>query len=394
MYPKLTLKPGKEKSLLNFHPWIFSGAIASINREIEEGEVVEVFSSEKKYLATAHFHDGSIAARIISFEQREINSEFWKEKITKAFSIRQHLGFADDKNTNGFRLVNAEGDGMPGLIVDVYNRTAVIQAHTISMHTNAQMFAEIISELFGNGFSVYDKSAEVLKRKNEPSVDGQNKYLLGEKGNQIISENGLKFFVDWEQGQKTGFFLDQRDNRNLLMQYAKNKKVLNAFAYSGGFSVYALQGNAALVHSVDSSRTAADWAERNIELNFPNETRHQFFTEDVFDFLKKTEEKYEVMVLDPPAFAKHQSAVKNAAIAYRNMNAEAMKRIAAQGILFTFSCSQHIDKMLFQKIIFSAAAMTKRNVHVLHQLHQPADHAFSIYHPEGEYLKGLVLFVE
>lgn len=392
MYHKLTLKPGKEKSLLNFHPWVFSGAIASITREIEEGEVVEVFSSEKKYLATAHFHDGSITGRIISFEQREINRDFWKEKIAKAFSIRQQLGFVDNKSTNAYRLINAEGDGMPGLIIDVYDRTAVMQAHTTSMHANVQMFAEILGELFGPDFSVYDKSAEALNRKNETTI--QNKYLLGEKRNEIISENGLKFLVDWEQGQKTGFFLDQRDNRKLLQQYSSNKKVLNAFAYSGGFSVYALQAGASLVHSVDSSRTAAELAEKNIQLNFPDEQRHKFFTEDVFDFLKKTEEKYEVMVLDPPAFAKHQSAVKNAAIAYRNMNAEAMKRIAPSGILFTFSCSQHIDKTLFQKIIFSAAAMSKRNVRVLHQLHQPADHAFSIYHPEGEYLKGLVLAVE
>jgi len=392
MYPKLILKPGKEKSLLNFHPWIFSGAVASISREIKEGEVVEIFSSDNNYLATAHFHNGSITARIISFKQCEINKGFWKEKITNAFTIREKLGFINNSNTNCFRLINAEGDGMPGLIIDVYDRTAVIQAHNVSMHGNVQLFAEIITELFGDGFSVFDKSAEALNRKNETSIE--NKYLLGERGNQIVSENGLKFFVDWEQGQKTGFFLDQRDNRKLLQQYSANKKVLNAFAYSGGFSVYALQAGASLVHSVDSSRTAAELAEKNIQLNFPNEQRHKFFIEDVFDFLKKSEEKYEVMVLDPPAFAKHQSAVKNAAIAYRNMNAEAMKRIAPSGILFTFSCSQHIDKTLFQKIIFSAAAMSKRNIRVLHQLHQPPDHAFSIYHPEGEYLKGLVLSVE
>ena len=392
MYPKLTLKPGKEKSLLNLHPWLFSGAVASINREIAEGEVVEIFSSDKKYLATAHFHDGSITGRVISFDHREINRDFWKEKIKKAFSIRQQLRLVDNKNTNAYRLVNAEVDGMSGLIIDVYDRTAVMQAHTISMYENAQLFAEIIAELFGADFSVYDKSAEALNRKNETAI--QNKYLLGEKRNQIISENGLKFLVDWEQGQKTGFFLDQRDNRKLLQQYSSNKKVLNAFAYSGGFSVYALQADASLVHSVDSSRTAAELAEKNIQLNFPDEQRHNFFTEDVFDFLKKSGEKYDVMVLDPPAFAKHQSALKNAAIAYRNMNAEAMKRIAPSGILFTFSCSQHIDKTLFQKIIFAAAAMSKRNVRVLHQLHQPTDHAFSIYHPEGEYLKGLVLFVE
>jgi 23S rRNA (cytosine1962-C5)-methyltransferase len=393
MYPKLTLKPGKEKSLLNFHPWVFSGAIASINREIEEGEVLEIFSSDKKYLATAHFHDGSITGRIISFEQKEINREFWKEKIAKAFSLREKLGFIHNEETNCFRLVNAEGDGMPGLIVDVYDRTAVLQAHNISMHANVQMFAEIIVELFGSGFSVYDKSAEVLNRKNDTSV--VNKYLIGEKQDQTVSENGLKYFVDWEQGQKTGFFLDQRDNRKLLMQYSLNKKVLNAFAYSGGFSVYALAGGAQVVHSVDISAAAAALAEKNISLNLSGSiNRHKYFTEDVFDFIKKTEEKYEAIILDPPAFAKHRSAVKNAAIAYRNMNAEAMRKISANGILFTFSCSQHVDKTLFRQVIFSAATMAKRNVRVLHQLHQPSDHAFSIYHPEGEYLKGLVLLVE
>ena len=393
MYPKLILKPGKEKSLLNFHPWIFSGAIAKADGDIKEGDVVEIFSSDKRYLATAHYHDGSITGRIISFEQREINREFWKEKITKAFSVREMLGFIRNEETNCFRLVNAEGDGMPGLIVDVYDRTAVIQSHNISMYANVKMFAEIIAELFGNNFSVYDKSAEALNRKNETSV--QNKYLIGEKQNQTVNENSLKFFVDWEQGQKTGFFLDQRDNRKLLMQYTLGKKVLNAFAYSGGFSVYALAGGAQHVYSVDSSSAAAAWAEKNVSLNLSGSiNRHRFFTEDVFDFIKKSEEVYDVIVLDPPAFAKHQSAVKNAAIAYRNLNAEALKRIAPSGILFTFSCSQHIDKTLFRQIIFSASAMSKRNVRVLHQLHQPADHAFSIYHPEGEYLKGLVLFVE
>ncbi|MBK5285312.1 MAG: class I SAM-dependent rRNA methyltransferase [Bacteroidia bacterium] len=392
MYPKLILKPGKEKSLINFHPWIFSGAIASINREIAEREVVEIFSSDKKYLATAHFHDGSITGRIISFEQREINHDFWKEKITKSFSLRKQLGFIGNKNTNAFRLINAEGDGMPGLIIDVYGRTAVMQAHTISMHSHTQMFAEILVELFGSDFSVFDKSAETLNRKNETTI--QNKYLIGENKNQIISENGLKFSVDWERGQKTGFFLDQRDNRKFLQHFSSGKKVLNAFAYTGGFSVYALEGGASLVHSVDSSRLASEWAKKNIEINFPGETRHNFFTEDVFDFLKKTKEKYDVIILDPPAFAKHQSAMKNASIAYRNMNAEAIKRIAPSGILFTFSCSQHIDKTLFQKIIFAASAISKRNIRVLHQLHQPPDHAFSIYHPEGEYLKGLVLAVE
>jgi 23S rRNA (cytosine1962-C5)-methyltransferase len=392
MYKELFLKKGKEKSLLNFHPWVFSGAIASDISKISDGEVVEIFSADKKYLATAHFNNGSIMGRIISFEQKEINAAFWKQKFEKAFALRKRLGFINNKHTNAFRLVHGEGDGMPGLIVDVYDRTAVIQAHTIAMHGNAETFAKILSEIFGNDFSVYDKSAEILNRKN--ATEGQNKYLLGKKENQIISENDLKFFVDWEQGQKTGFFLDQRDNRKLLSEYSHGKKVLNAFAYSGGFSVYALKADAELVHSVDSSEIASQWANKNVSLNFPNEKRHAFFREDVFDFLKNVEEKYDVIVLDPPAFAKHFSAVKNASIGYRNLNAEAIRKIAAGGILFTFSCSQHIDQVLFQQIIFAAAAQAKRNVRVLHRLHQPSDHPFSIYHPEGEYLKGLVLYVE
>ncbi len=394
MYKKLVLKKGKEKSLLNFHPWVFSGAVASDVSEIADGETVEIFSAEKKYLATAHFNNGSIIARIISFEQGEINYEFWKEKFTGAFELRQRLGFINNKSTNAFRLINAEGDGMPGLIIDVYDQTAVIQAHTIAMHGQVETFAKILSEIFGKNFSVFDKSAETMNRKNAPSANTQNKYLVGEKRNQIINENGLKFFVDWEQGQKTGFFIDQRDNRKLLSEYSSNKKVLNAFAYSGGFSVYALTGGAAMVHSVDSSEPAAQWAEKNVALNFHDEKRHRFFKEDVFDFLKKSQEKYEVIILDPPAFAKHFSAVKNASIGYRNLNAEAIRKISAGGILFTFSCSQHIDQVLFQKIIFAAAALAKRNVRVLHRMHQPADHPFSIYHPEGEYLKGLVLYVE
>ena len=392
MYKKLFLKKGKEKSLLNFHPWIFSGAIASDVSKISDGEVVEIFSADKKYIASAHFNNGSIMGRIISFEQREINETFWKEKFENAFALRKRLGFINNKQTNAFRLVHGEGDGIPGLIIDVYDRTAVIQAHTIAMHNNAAAFAKIILEIFGNDFSVYDKSAETLNRKN--ATEGQNKYLSGGKGNQIITENGIKFFVDWEQGQKTGFFLDQRDNRKLLSEYSASKKVLNAFAYSGGFSVYTLKASAALVHSVDSSEIASQWAEKNVGLNFTNENRHTFFKEDVFDFLKNTREKYDVMVLDPPAFAKHFSAVKNASMGYRNLNAEAIKKIAAAGIIFTFSCSQHIDQTLFQQIIFSAAALAKRNVRVLHRLHQPPDHPFSIYHPEGEYLKGLVLYVE
>ena len=376
----------------NFHPWLFSGAVQSQDKELTEGCIVEIFSSDNNYLATAHFHHGSIVARILSFEKCEIDQQFFDQKIRKAFELRKNLQLTNSKDTTVYRLINAEGDGLPGLIVDIYNTTAVIQVHTAGMFESRELVKNALlhtSEL--NLQAVYDKSAGSMEKHSD--IESQNSYLFGEKGNNVVIENGIKFSVDWEEGQKTGFFIDQRENRKLLMHYSKNKKVLNTFAYSGGFSLYALKAGAALVHSVDSSRKAMEWANENIELNV-KDAPHEYFALDTFDFLKRGMENYDVIILDPPAFAKHLSAVDKATIGYRNLNYEAIKRINKNGILFTFSCSQAIDKNLFRKIVFMAAAQAKRNVKVLHQLSQAPDHPVSIYHPEGEYLKGLVLYVE
>jgi 23S rRNA (cytosine1962-C5)-methyltransferase len=392
-YPKIILKPGKERSLQNFHPWLFSGAIQDVKGNPAEGDIVEIYSSKNNYLAAGHCHDGSISVRVFSFIQQEINYDFWKEKIAKAYTRRKILGFINNPKTNVYRLVHAEGDDMPGLIIDIYNHTAVIQTHTVGMYEIRHDLAKAIIEVYGNSIkAVYDKSAETMgKQINEPLA---NSYLIGERIEENISENGIRFKVDWEAGQKTGFFIDQRDNRALLSHYSKGKKVLNAFAYSGGFSVYALAGGAAMVHSVDSSQKAMEWAETNIQSNFPNTEKHATFSEDVFDYLKKMETDYEVIILDPPAFAKHLSSVDKATIGYRNLNSEALKKMKNGGILFTFSCSQVIDRTLFRKILFMSALQAGKKVRVLHQLSQPADHPINIYHPEGEYLKGLVLLVE
>lgn len=392
LYPKIILKKGKERSLLNFHPWLFSGAVQLQDKELKEGSVAEIFSSENKYLATAHFHHGSIVARVLSFEQCEINAAFFNNKIRNAFELRKNIGLYDLKDTNVFRLLHAEGDGMPGLIVDIYNRTAVVQTHTAGMYEARELIKDALLHVKELKLeAVYDKSADAMAK--QAAISSENSYLYGQRSDNEVMENGVKFFIDWEEGQKTGFFIDQRENRKLLAQYAVNKKVLNTFAYSGGFSLYALKAGASLVHSVDSSKKAMETASKNIALNFTN-APHEYFTMDTFDFLKKNEEQYDIMVLDPPAFAKHLSAVDKATIGYRNLNFEAIKRIKQNGILFTFSCSQAIDKNLFRKIVFMAAAQAKRNVKILHQLTQSPDHPVSIYHPESEYLKGLVLFVE
>jgi len=389
LYPRLFLKPQKERSILNQHPWLFSGAVAHGDESIREGEIVEIYSADKKYLATGHYHEGSIKTRIFSFEETACDYEFWKKKLAAAIALRQLLGYPS-ADTNAFRLVNAEGDGLPGLIIDIYNKTAVIQAHTKGMYQLRSVFCEALLELLpGIITTVYDKSFETSGENDE----GGNSFLAGNEKHASILEHGIRFEVDVESGQKTGFFLDQRENRKLLAAYANGKNVLNTFAYSGGFSLYALKANAGLVHSVDSSKKAAELCEKNVASNF-TAANHAFFTEDVFDFLKKSSGQYDVMVLDPPAFAKHLSAVAKATVGYRNLNAEAMKRISSKGILFTFSCSQVIDKNLFRKIIFTSAIQARRNVKVLHQLTQPADHPVSIYHPEGDYLKGLVLYVE
>ena len=390
--PKIILKKTKERSLQNFHPWLFSGAIEKKEDGIKEGDAVEIFSHNQNYLATGHYHEGSIMVRVFSFEKTDYSYDFWKSKLVKAFQLREQLGMINNAETNVYRLVNAEGDGMPGLIIDVYSTTAVVQTHTLGMHRLKHFIVEALKEIYGSRLTaIYDKSAESMRKQEATGMT--NGFLFGKEDEIVAIENNIRFYIDVPEGQKTGFFIDQRENRKLLAYYSKEKSVLNAFAYSGGFSMHALNGKAALVHSVDSSKKAAALAERNIALNF-RDAPHQFFSEDVFDFLKKSETRYDIMVLDPPAFAKHLSSVDKATIGYRNLNSEAFRQIKKIGIVFTFSCSQVIDKNLFRKIIFTAAAQAKRNVKVLHQLTQPADHPISIYHPEGEYLKGLVLYVE
>lgn len=395
-YPKIILKKGKERSLQNFHPWLFSGAVEEADDGIDEGDIVEIYSVNQNYLATGHYHEGSIKVRIFSFEKTDCGYEFWKEKLVKALELRERLGMVNDPETNVYRLIHAEGDGLPGLIIDIYNTTAVIQTHTLGMHRIKNFLADGLKEIYGAKLTaIYDKSADTMSKQEAApaAMKMNNEYLFGKEQEVEILENKIKFTVDIKEGQKTGFFIDQRDNRKLLASYSNGKKVLNAFAYSGGFSLYALKGNASMVHSVDSSKKAAELAEKNVALNF-NQPSHQFFQEDVFDFLKKSETAYDVIVLDPPAFAKHLSSVDKATVGYRNLNYEAIRRIQKNGVLFTFSCSQVIDKHLFRKIVFTAAAQSKRNVKVLHQLTQPADHPISLYHPEGEYLKGLVLYIE
>ena len=392
MFPKIILHPAKERSIQNKHPWLFSGAIKKTEGDPKEGDIVEIFSSAGLYLATGHYHAGSITVRIFSFDRITPDYQFWKSKLRSALEFRKKLNLTDNSETNCYRLVHAEGDGMPGLIIDIYNSVAVIQTHTLGMHGIKNHLTEALKELFGDKLTaIYDKSGDTMSRQQQ--VEIVNQMLVGNQTEVDVLENGIRFHVNFSEGQKTGFFLDQRENRKLLGHYSAGKKVLNTFAYSGGFSMYALKNNATLVHSVDSSKKAAEWAEKNVKLNF-NAAPHHFFAEDVFDFLKKSSEVYDVIVLDPPAFAKHLSAVKQATMGYRNLNTEAIRRIAPGGILFTFSCSQVIDKELFRKIIFTASAQARRNVRILHQLSQPPDHPISIYHPEGEYLKGLVLYVE
>lgn len=392
-FPKIVLAKGKERSLLNKHPWLFSGAVHRIERECTEGDIVEIYNSTGNYIATGHYHEGSIKVRIFSFEKTKAGKTFWDQKIKSAFDVRKQLGFLNNENTNCYRLIHGEGDGMPGLIVDVYYDTVVMQAHSAGMYQLRNIIADsIIKHSNGDIKNVYNKSAESMAKQGIAEI--QNDFLKGNAEEVIVKENGIKFHVDFLSGQKTGFFLDQRENRKLLSEYSKGKKVLNTFAYSGGFSLYALKNNASLVHSVDSSKRAEVWYQKNLELNFNKPINEKFFTQDTFDFFKQSDEKYEVMVLDPPAFAKHLSAVNKAAIGYKNLNTEALKRISPNGILFTFSCSQAIDKKLFRQILFSSAVESGRNIRILHQLTQPQDHPVSIYHPEGEYLKGLVLHVE
>ncbi|MFI3240099.1 MAG: class I SAM-dependent rRNA methyltransferase [Bacteroidales bacterium] len=392
-YKKIILRKGKEESLKRFHPWVFSGAIASIERGIEEGDLVTVYSCDGRHIGNGHYQIGSITVRILDFSQRAIDKEFFAERIQAAFQMRQNLGLINENN-NSFRLVHGEGDFLPGLVIDVYGNTAVVQAHSPGMHFARNIIAEALTELDSNVIAnVYYKSETTLPFKAE--LDPQNDYLVGKFETNIAIENGLKFHADWLKGQKTGFFIDQRDNRALLEQYSKGRNVLNMFCYTGGFSFYAMRGDANLVHSVDSSAKAIQLTNDNIKLNFPESNNHEAYAVDAFKFLADIEQdQYDLIVLDPPAFAKHKSALKNALIGYRKLNYKAFEKIASGGIVFTFSCSQAVSKEQFRLAVFSAAAQSGRKVRILHQLTQPNDHPINIYHPEGEYLKGLVLYVE
>ncbi|MFH8142843.1 MAG: class I SAM-dependent rRNA methyltransferase [Muribaculaceae bacterium] len=390
----LRLKKGKEESLDRFHPWVFSGALAEpLPDGLEEGEVVGVESSTGRFIGTGHFQIGSIAVRILDFSQREIDASFFAERLKEAFAVREALGLKRPDN-NAFRLVHGEGDFLPGLVIDIYGPTAVVQAHSPGMHYCRDIIARELVGLEGLGVSnVYYKSETTLPFKAR--LDPQNDYLIGEFSGSEAIENGLRFNIDWLRGQKTGFFVDQRDNRSLLEHYSRGRKVLNMFCYTGGFSVYAMRGDARLVHSVDSSEKAITLTDANISLNFPGDTRHKSFAEDAFKFLDKMGDgDYDLVVLDPPAFAKHRSALRNALRGYQKLNFKAMEKLAKGSILFTFSCSQAVSREQFRLAVFSAAAQSGRKIRILHQLTQPADHPVNIYHPEGEYLKGLVLYVE
>lgn len=393
-FARVILHGGKDQSLKRRHPWVFSGAIKKIQGEVEEGEAVEVFSAGGEYLGTGHYQPGgSIAIRIFSFERVELNFNFWREKISQAYTYRRALGLLGNTNTNVYRLVFAEGDSLPGLVVDVYNDTAVMQCHTIGMYRIRETLAQAILEVGTPTLkAVYDKSAETLPAK--AAAQATNGYLAGEASDsQVVEENGNKFTVDWVHGQKTGFFIDQRENRALLAHYSKGKSVLNTFCYTGGFSIYSLNAGANLVHSVDSSKKAIDLTDKNAELNGVAD-RHASFAVDTFSFLKDNPDTYDIIILDPPAFAKHQNVRHNAVMGYKRLNVEGIKHIKPGGILFTFSCSQVVDRYLFNNTIMAAAIEAGRNIKIMHQLSQPADHPVSIYHPEGEYLKGLVLYVE
>jgi 23S rRNA (cytosine1962-C5)-methyltransferase len=386
------LSSGKDQSLRRFHPWVFSGAIKKIKGPVQNGDIVEVYSNKDEYLGTGHYQEGSIAIRVFSFEQGDYGAEFWANKIRNAYDYRKNIGIVDNADTNVYRLIYAEGDGLPGLIVDFYNGVAVLQAHSVGMHNQRMDIAAALKEVYGDKLkAVYDKSAEALHRNI--GSDMENGHILGEGPTTgEVLENGKRFLVDWEGGQKTGFFVDQRDNRSLLAHYSAGKSVCNTFCYTGGFSVYAGAAGAKEVHSVDSSKKAIALTDQNMELN--GLTNHASFAMDTFDFLADKENSYDVIVLDPPAFAKSVSSRHNAVMGYKRLNAVAIEKIRPGGIIFTFSCSQVVDTRLFADTITSAGIVAKRNVRILHRLSQPPDHPTNIFHPEGTYLKGLVLYVE
>lgn len=393
MYKQIYLKKGKEESLLRFHPWVFSGAISHSDKSIEEGDIVRVITSDGRFIAVGHYQIGSIAVRVLSFRDVTIDSDFWQSRLQSAIDMRVKLGIADSPTNNTYRLVHGEGDNLPGLVIDVYSKTAVMQAHSVGMHVCRVDVAEALVKVMGNRIeNVYYKSETTLPFKAE--LGQENGFLYGGSEENTAVENGLKFYVDWLKGQKTGFFVDQRENRSLLETYSKDKRVLNMFCYTGGFSFYAMRGGAKQVHSVDSSAKAIELTRKNVELNFPGDKRHEAFCEDAFKYLDKAGGDYDLIILDPPAFAKHRAALRNALKGYTRLNVKAFEKMQPGGILFTFSCSQVVTKDNFRNAVFTAAAMAGRKVRILHQLHQPADHPINIYHPEGEYLKGLVLYVE
>lgn len=390
---KIFLKRGKEESMKRFHPWVFSGAINKMEEGIEEGDIVDVISHGGELIGRGHYQIGSIAVRILTFADEPIDQQFWHQRLAVALQMRISVGIADNPSNNTYRLVHGEGDNLPGLVIDCYGKTAVMQAHSVGMHVCREAIAKELVSVMGERIeNVYYKSETTLPFKAE--LGQENGFIYGGTDENVALENGLKFHVDWLRGQKTGFFVDQRENRSLLEHYAKGKKVLNMFCYTGGFSFYAMRGGAELVHSVDSSAKAIDLTTENVELNFPGDKRHAAYCEDAFRYLEKAGDNYDLIILDPPAFAKHRGALHNALKGYTRLNVKAFEKIKPGGILFTFSCSQVVTKDNFRNAVFTAAAMSGRKVRILHQLHQPADHPINIYHPEGEYLKGLVLYVE
>ena len=406
MINKIVLRKGKEESLGRFHPWIFSGAIhhSEGSAPLEEGDIVEVLASDGRFLAIGHWQIGSIAVRVLTFKRQPINQAFWQKRLAAALDVRKAIGvvtqkeIVNSKSSNSkcndiYRLVHGEGDNLPGLVIDIYGSTAVMQAHSVGMHVCRNELAAALREVMGESLkAIYYKSETTLPFKAQ--LGQENGFLWGESDDDVARENGLAFHIDWLKGQKTGFFVDQRDNRSLVERYARGRKVLNMFCYTGGFSVYAMRGGAELVHSVDSSAKAVELVDANIALNFPDDNRHEAFAEDAFKFMDEMQTQYDLIILDPPAFAKHKDALKNALRGYTKLNAKAFEKIQPGGILFTFSCSQAVNKDQFRTAVFTAAAIARRKVRILHQLHQPADHPINIYHPEGEYLKGLVLYVE
>jgi len=389
---KIVLKSGKEQSIRRYHPWIFSGAIKKIYGEPLEGDIVTVFDNKGDFLAVGHYQPGSIAIRILSFEDIEPDSKFFRERIKSAIDFRRSMGLIDNNSVNVFRLVHGEGDNLPGLIADFYNGVIVMQSHSVGMYRIRKEIAGILSELLGERIkAIYDKSESTIPFK--AGIAAKNEFLSGESEPVVVTENGFKFRIDWTTGQKTGFFIDQRENRKLLGEFTKGRSVLNMFGYTGGFSVYGMK-NAALVHSVDSSESATRLADENVRLNFGDDNRHRSFQVDAFEFLNDIRDKYDLIILDPPAFAKHNNVLANALQGYKRLNMKAIEQIKPGGIIFTFSCSQVVTRENFRKSVFAAAANTGRNVRILHQMSQPPDHPVNIYHPESEYLKGLVLYVE